>query len=89
MLQSHESLKNDYEVSCNELDFIVDTAKNLGGVLGIRMTGGGFGGCTVAIVKDEAVDNFIETIDAAYEKQFGHPASFYVTNTGNGGKEVI
>lgn len=89
MLESHASLKNDYEVSCSELDFIVDTAKNLDGVLGIRMTGGGFGGCTVAIVKEDAVDGFIETIKNAYKEQFSHPASFYVTNTGNGGREVI
>lgn len=89
MIDSHESLKNSYEVSCSELDFIVDTAKDLDGVLGIRMTGGGFGGCTVAIVKEEAVEGFIETVKSAYYKQFGHSASFYVTNTGNGGREVI
>ena len=62
MNASHESLRYDYEVSCEEIDILVDLAQAMPGVLGSRITGGGFGGCTVSIVKDEAVDGFIETI---------------------------
>ena len=52
------------------------------------MTGAGFGGCTVAIIKKDSVDEFIETVGSAYEEKFGHKASFYVSNTGDGGKEL-
>ncbi len=88
MNMSHDSLKNDYEVSCPELDFVVETGRKIDGVVGIRMTGGGFGGCTVAIVADNAIDTYIETVGKAYTEKFGHDASFYVTEIGNGGHEV-
>ena len=58
------------------------------GVLGIRMTGAGFGGCTVAIIKNNAVDKYIEGIGMLFEEKFGHKASFYVTNVGDGGREI-
>jgi galactokinase len=67
---SHRSLQHDYEVSCEELDFLVDTALALPGVLGTRMTGGGFGGCTVSLVRPEAVAVFEEHITAAYRQRF-------------------
>ncbi|MBM3749145.1 MAG: galactokinase, partial [Acidobacteria bacterium] len=67
---SHRSLQHDYEVSCEELDFLVDTALALPGVLGARMTGGGFGGCTVSLVRPEAVGEFQERITAAYQERF-------------------
>ena len=60
MNESHISLKNDYEVSCEEIDILVDLAWEIPGVIGSRITGGGFGGCTVSIVKNDAVDTFIE-----------------------------
>ena len=88
MNESHDSLQYDYEVSCPELDFVVAEGRKIGGVLGIRMTGAGFGGCTVAIVKKDSVNEFVENVGNAYEDKFGHKASFYVTDTGDGGREL-
>ena len=89
MNESHNSLRFDYEVTCPELDFVVDEGRKISGVLGIRMTGAGFGGCTVAIIKNDSVDEYIETVGKAYEDKFGHKASFYVTDTGDGGRELM
>jgi len=71
MVESHRSLQHDYEVSCAELDFLVDAARSIDGVLGSRMTGGGFGGCTVTLLREEAAKGFSQRIAAAYEQQFG------------------
>jgi galactokinase len=71
LLASHRSLQKDYEVSCEELDFLVDTASGLPGVYGARMTGGGFGGCTVNMVRSDAVLRFQATVSDAYQKRFG------------------
>lgn len=84
MNASHVSLRDDYEVSCEEIDVLVDLAWAADGVIGSRITGGGFGGCTVSIVKNDAVDKFIETVGAEYEKKAGHKAEFYVVEIGNG-----
>ncbi len=84
MNASHISLRDDYEVSCEEIDILVDLAWSIDGVIGSRITGGGFGGCTVSIVKNEAVDNFVETIGTRYEEKVGHKAEFYVVDIGNG-----
>lgn len=84
MNASHISLRDDYEVSCKEIDILVDLAWKTDGVIGSRITGGGFGGCTVSIVKNDAVDNFIETIGQMYEEQVGHKAEFYVVDIGDG-----
>lgn len=89
MNMSHDSLQYDYEVTCPELDFVVSEGRKIDGVLGIRMTGAGFGGCTVAMISDDAVDTYIKTVGEAYTKEFGHEASFYVTEIGDGGMEVI
>ena len=88
MNESHDSLQYDYEVSCSELDFIVNMGRKIEGVFGIRMTGAGFGGCTVAIIKNSAVDEYIEKTGVLFEEKFGHKASFYVTGTGDGGREI-
>ncbi len=88
MNESHNSLQYEYEVTCPELDFVVQEGRKIKGVLGIRMTGAGFGGCTVAIINDEDVDNYIENVGKAFSKEFGHDASFYVTQIGNGGREI-
>ena len=88
MNESHDSLQNDYEVTCPELDFVVNMGRKIDGVLGIRMTGAGFGGCTVAIIKNCAVDKYIERMGVIFEERFGHKASFYVTRTGDGGREI-
>lgn len=89
MCDSHDSLQFDYEVSCPELDFLSQNGRKMDGVLGIRMTGGGFGGSAVAIIKSANVDEFIATMGEAYEREFGHSASFYVTVAGNGGHEEV
>jgi galactokinase len=70
MVDSHRSLQYDYEVSCAELDFLVDAALQIDGVYGSRMTGGGFGGCTVTMLRPEAVGRFREQITRAYEGQY-------------------
>lgn len=86
MNQSHDSLKTDYEVSCDEIDLLVDLARSIPGVLGSRITGGGFGGCTVSIVKNEAVDTFVETVGKGYLEKVGHEAEFYVVEIGGGAR---
>lgn len=87
MNESHDSLQYKYEVTCPELDFVVQEGRKIEDVLGIRMTGAGFGGCTVAIIKDESIDKYIEVVGASYRDNFGHDASFYVTEVGAGGRE--
>lgn len=84
MNASHESLRYDYEVSCKEIDILVDLAQSMPGVLGSRITGGGFGGCTVSIVKNDAVDAFISEIGKTYQEKVGHEAEFYVVDIGDG-----
>ena len=74
MNASHESLRHDYEVSCEEIDILVDLAQAMPGVIGSRITGGGFGGCTVSIVEDATVDRFIEEIGKTYKEKVGHEA---------------
>ncbi len=89
MNASHESLKNDYEVSCEEIDILVELAQEMPGVLGSRITGGGFGGCTVSIVKDDVIDDFIDTVGKAYLEKVGHSAEFYVVDIGDGAHKLI
>lgn len=89
MNASHESLKNDYEVTGHELDTMVDEAMKVPGVIGTRMTGGGFGGCTVSLVKDEAVDQFVASVGAGYREKTGLLPAFYVAEIGDGGKKLF
>lgn len=84
MIESHESLREDYEVTGIELDTIVEAALKQKGVLGARMTGAGFGGCAVSIVKEEEVDNFIAGVGKEYREKIGYDASFYVVEVGDG-----
>lgn len=84
MNASHVSLRDDYEVSCAEIDVLVEEAWKIDGVIGSRITGGGFGGCTVSIVRDEAVDTFKEKVGAAYQERVGKTADFYVVEIGDG-----
>lgn len=88
MNQSHISLRDDYEVSCEEIDILVDLAWKIPGVVGSRITGGGFGGCTVSIVKNDAVDTFIESIGKAYKEKVGHEAEFYTVDIGDGASRL-
>ncbi len=84
MNDSHVSLRDDYEVTGIELDTLVEEAWKIEGVIGSRMTGAGFGGCTVSIVKDEAIDTFIDQVGKAYEAKIGYAADFYVVEIGDG-----
>ena len=84
MNASHVSLRDDYEVTGIELDTLVEEAWNCPGVIGSRMTGAGFGGCTVSIVKTEDIDNFIAKVGAAYKEKIGYAADFYVVDIGDG-----
>ncbi len=88
MNTSHISLRDDYEVSCEEIDILVELAWKMEGVVGSRITGGGFGGCTVSIVKNDVVDCFIETIGAKYKEKVGHEAEFYVVDIGDGARSL-
>ena len=76
-IASHRSMQYDYEISCEEVDFLVDTAIKIPGVYGARMTGGGFGGCTVNLVRPDAIDAFRERITAAYGERYSIAPAFY------------
>ena len=88
MNASHVSLRDDYEVSCEEIDVLVEAAWKIDGVIGSRITGGGFGGCTVSIVRDEAVDTFKEKVGAVYKVHTGKTADFYVVEIGDGPRRL-
>ncbi len=89
MNASHVSLRDDYEVTGPELDTLVETAWTIKGVIGSRMTGAGFGGCTVSIVRDESIDEFIEKVGAKYLEKIGYAADFYVVDIGDGPREIV
>ncbi len=84
MGESHASLKDDYEVSCEELDFLVEKAQGLPGVYGARMTGGGFGGCTVNLMERGAVEAFLPAIQERYEERFGRRPEVYAVTASDG-----
>lgn len=88
MNASHVSLRDDYEVSCEEIDILVELAWETPGVIGSRMTGGGFGGCTVSIVENDAVEGFIASIGKAYQEKTGITAEFYVVEIGDGAHKI-
>ncbi|NLB80901.1 MAG: galactokinase [Clostridiaceae bacterium] len=88
MIQSHYSLRELYEVTGVELDTLVEEALKIKGVIGSRMTGAGFGGCTVSIVEDGAVDRFINTVGKAYANKIGYDATFYISDIGDGVREI-
>jgi galactokinase len=87
-VESHRSLQRDYEVSCTELDFLVDSALAINGVYGARMTGGGFGGCTVNLLRADAEAGFRERISAAYEREFHAAPAVYRCKPSRGAAEV-
>lgn len=88
MNQSHDSLRDDYEVTGDELDTLVDEARKIPGTIGSRMTGAGFGGCTVSLVKDDAIEDFIRQVGENYEKKTGVTADFYIAEVGDGAKKI-
>ena len=88
MGESHVSLRDDYEVSSDELDLMVELAEQVEGVYGARMTGGGFGGSTVNLVREDKADEFRARVSEKYEHVTGLKPEIYVTNAGNGAEEV-
>ena len=84
MFLSHEGLSKSYEVSCAELDFLVEAVRNHPGVLGARMMGGGFGGCTINLVKQEAIDELVNEVGASYKKSMGLELTSYVASIEEG-----
>ena len=89
MYESHKSLRDDYQVSCAELDTLVDIASSVEGTYGARMTGGGFGGCTVNIVRKNAVGNLVEAIKKGYAAKFGNEPEIYQFQAADGASEVM
>ena len=88
MNQSHISLRDDYEVTGPQLDALAEAAWKIDGVLGSRMTGGGFGGCTVSLVREEAIPAFIEKVGAEYTEKTGLTADFYIAEIGDGAHRI-
>lgn len=84
MIASHQSLQHDYEVTGIELDTLVEEALKCPGVIGSRMTGAGFGGCTVSIVSNDKIEDFIKNVGKAYEEKIGYAADFYIVEVGCG-----
>lgn len=88
MNDSHDSLRDDYEVTGIELDTLVEESRKIDGVIGSRMTGAGFGGCTVSLVKEKSIPEFIEKVGAAYNNRTGLTADFYIADIGDGAKRI-
>jgi galactokinase len=87
MYETHQGLSKDYEVSCVELDFLNDVARECG-VTGSRIMGGGFGGCTINLVKDELHDKFIETATTRFNEKYGHEPKIYDVVISDGARRV-
>lgn len=88
MNESHDSLRDDYEVTGKELDTLVEEARKIEGTIGSRMTGAGFGGCTVSLVKEDAIEEFIREVGKSYEERTGLTPDFYIAEVGDGAKKV-
>jgi len=84
MFRTHDGLSKEYEVSCKELDFLVDAVRNNPHVIGARMMGGGFGGCTINIVKEEAIDSLVKEIGESYQKEQGKELTAYIARVEDG-----
>ena len=89
MFETHQGLKLDYEVSCRELDFLVDQVKANEDVAGARMVGGGFGGCTINLIKDHAAEDLIATVGRNYKKETGLPLTTYEVSLEDGTSACI
>lgn len=84
MFQSHNGLRDGYQVSSPDLDFLVEVAASLSGVLGARMMGAGFGGCTINLVERAKVQSFVEKVRERYRQRTGKPNNVYVTSIQSG-----
>ena len=89
MSQSHTSLRDDFEVSCDELDLLVSLAENFDGVYGARMTGGGFGGCTINLVRREKSADFIERLGRQYNRKTERRAEIFRVEPSGGASEIV
>ncbi len=89
LCEANESLRDDYETTGKELDAVYDIATGIEGVIGSRMTGGGFGGCNISIVDKNKVIRFMDTVSKSYAEKFGYKPSFYIFKAGDGGMEVV
>jgi len=89
MFVTHEGLSKQYEVSCEELDFLVDGVKGNPAVLGARMMGGGFGGCTINLVKENAIDTLVASVEEAYKNKFGIQLKHYIASIEDGTSVVV
>ena len=89
MNESHISLRDDYETSCSEIDVLAEEAWKINGVIGSRITGGGFGGCTVSIVKNDAIEEFKERISSVYREKTGLEAAFYIADAADGARRLL
>ncbi len=89
MFASHDGLTEMYKVSCPELDYLVEYVRSNSAVAGARMMGGGFGGCTINLVKEESIDELLEGISSDYKKNMSRDLSFYIAETANGSSEVL
>jgi galactokinase len=88
MAESHRSMRDDYQITCHEVDYLVEAAAALPGVVGARMTGGGFGGCTVNLVRQDAVESFQQTMVPRYQERFGITPDIYACRTADGAREL-
>ncbi len=88
MIESHNSLRDDYEVTGIELDTLVAAANSLDGTIGARVTGAGFGGCAIAIVNNYSVEDFISEVSKVYLDKIGYAADFYVASVGAGARKI-
>ena len=84
MYQTHQGLSKDYEVSCPELDFLVEQSKQFSSIYGARMMGGGFGGCTINLVENNSIDSIVKKISQSYKEKFGKEPGVYITHISNG-----
>ena len=87
MYATHHGLSQDYEVSCEELDFLVETAASCG-VSGSRMMGGGFGGCTINLVREELCDRFVQTACDRFAERYGHAPQVYDVTISDGARRL-
>jgi galactokinase len=88
MYEAHDDMKVNYEVTCDETDFLVELARSSGKVLGARQMGGGFGGCTINIIKNEDVNAFSDLVISEYVKKFGKAPTFITAETTDGTHEL-
>jgi galactokinase len=88
MFATHDGLSQQYEVSCKELDYLVDAVRNTPGVIGARMMGGGFGGCTINLVKETAIDELVSTLSANYQQATDLTLDAYIVQTGDGTRRL-